>query len=307
MVLLYAFLLAFQSASASTQFDTTFREGLIALNRNDLTLAESRLSAASRLEPRNPRVWVALAQTCWKQGKPLEAETAAANAEANAADDAVARNAIDRFYADAGERFYFEAAQAHLRQQDFAAAIKTLDGARKRLPGRPQLELASGVAYYGLRRFPEAIDAFLRTISLDPGVEQPYVFLGRMLDQAEDRLPRILAVFDAFEKSAPGSYLPPFLSGKALVLANRPGDAEAQLRQSIALNDAFWESHFELGALLAARREWDAAAAELRRAAALNPSDAATHYHLARVYDRLGKPAEAAAERRLHAQLTDSK
>jgi hypothetical protein len=48
------------------------------------------------------------------------------------------------------------------------------------------------------------------------------------------------------------------------------------------------------------RRRFLAAAVEL------SPKDAATHYHLARLYDRLGKPAEAQAERDLHARLAAS-
>jgi tetratricopeptide (TPR) repeat protein len=278
------------------QFDTTFREGLIALNQNNLPVAESRLESASQIEPRNARVWLALAQTYWKLHKPVQ--TALHNAESFGASDSVVMSALPTLY--------FEIAQEDLNRQDFVAALAIVDGAIGKFPDNAQLQLAAGVSYYGLRRFPEAIDAFLRTTALDPSVEQPYVFLGRMLDQAEDRLPRILTVFAAFEKSPPESYLAPFLSGKALALGSRPADAEAKLRRSIALNDAFWESHFELGALLSSQRRWEAAAAEMRRAADLNPNDAATHYHLARLYDRLGKPAEAQAERDLHARLAAS-
>jgi len=289
MVLLYVLLFA-------AQFDTTFREGLLALNQNDLPLAESRLEAASRLEPRNPRVWLALAQTYRKERKPFDA--ALRNAESFGASDSVVMSALPTLY--------FEIAQDALSRQDFAAALGVLDGARKRFANNPQLELAAGVSYYGLRRFPEAMDAFLHTIELDPAVEQPYVFLGRMLDQAEERLPRITAVFASYAKKSDG-YLGPFLYGKALALGGQPAEAESQLRGSIARNDGFWESHFELGALLAGQRKYEEAAAEMRRAADLNPSDAATHYHLARLYERLGKTDEAAAERQTHARLTGIK
>lgn len=286
------------------QFDSTFREGLVALNQNNLAVAETHLEEASRLEPRNARVWLALAETYWKLHQPLPTEAALSKAEAGAANDDVVRRGLSTFYATAGEAYYFDVAQAHLRQQDFAAALTALDAGRKQFDSSAQLELAAGVAYYGLRRFPEAIDSFLRTIELDPGIEQPYVFLGRMLDQAEARLPRITALFAEFAKRAPDNYLSTFLYAKALALGNQPGPAETLLRQSIARNGAFWESHFELGALLAGQRKWEDAAAEMQRAAQLNPRDAATHYHLARLYDRLGKPAEAAAERELHARLT---
>ncbi len=127
-----------------------------------------------------------------------------------------------------------------------------------------------------------------------------------MLDQAEGRLPRITQAFAAFAKRAPDSYLSNFLYGKSLALGGDSDAAEPLLRKSIALNDGYWESHFELGVLLGSQRKFDTAAREVRRSAELNPNDPAPHYHLARFYDRLGKTAEASAERDLHARLTAS-
>jgi tetratricopeptide (TPR) repeat protein len=304
------------------QFDTTFKAGLIALNENQLAVAESHLEAASRLQPRNARVWLALAQTYWKLNKSQAAQTAARNAEANTSDAAVFHG-LSVFYLETAdyakaaeslqaairrnpsdESYYFELAQLRLKQQNFAAALETLDAGRKKFDKSAQLELAAGVAYYGLRRFAEAIDAFLRTIQIDAQIEQPYVFLGRMVDQAEERLPRITQAFATFAKTAPENHLSNFLYGKALRMGDDPDRAEASLRQSIARNDAFWESHFELGALLDQRGEFEAAAKEIRRSIELNPDDPAPHYRLARLYDRLGKAAEARAERELHARLS---
>jgi len=306
----------------AAQFDTTFRDGLIALNRNELAAAQSKLEAASALHPEDARVWLALAQTYSKLGKRVDATAAAQRAEAGAKGDPVVLHTLALFYSQAGddpraakmleatiaarpfeESYYFELAQLHLKHEDFAAALSTIDAGRKKFDRSAQLSLAAGVACYGLRRFPEAIDAFLRTIDLDPAVDQPYLFLGRMLDQAEDRLPRITGAFAAFAKRAPDDYRSTLLLGKALAVAGDPA-AESTLRRSIALNSSAWESHFELGVLLARSREYEDAAREIRRAVDLNPDDPAPHYHLARVYDRLGKSAEAAAERDRHARLT---
>src|SRR5262249_54621412 len=140
--------------------------------------------------------------------------------------------AIDRSPYD--EQYYFDLAQLQLKQQSFAAALETLDAGRKKFDKSPQLELAAGVAYYGLRRFPEAIDAFFRTIQLDPRVDQPYEFLGRMLDQGEDRLPKIREAFAAFAKNAPDNYLSSFEYGRVLA-SEPPEQAEPLLRRSIAL------------------------------------------------------------------------
>jgi len=69
------------------------------------------------------------------------------------------------------ESLYFEAAQPLLQQQKFSEAIPLLRRATERLAGSAQLELALGVAYYGLRRFDEAAAAFLRTIAIAPETE----------------------------------------------------------------------------------------------------------------------------------------
>jgi tetratricopeptide (TPR) repeat protein len=212
----------------------------------------------------------------------------------------VTLNLLATFYS---EDYYFQVAESHLERQDFAGALLTLDAGRKKFTANAQLELATGVAYYGLRRFPEAIESFLRTIQLDSSIEQPYTFLGRMLDQSEARLPAIRQAFAAFAVHAPANYVSSFLYGKALALGDEPTRAEPLLRKSIAQNGSYWESHFELGLLLDRQRKYEEAAGEMHRAAELNPRDPVPHYHLARLYDRLGKPAEAAAEREAHARL----
>lgn len=286
------------------QFDSAFHDGLIALSQNNLSLAQSKLEAASQLESRNPRVWMALAQTYWKEQKVLDAEAALRNAETWGANDQVVARALGIFYSEAGERYYFEAAQQHLQRQEFAAALSTLDAGRKRFDHSAQLELATGVADYGLRRFGEAIRAFLKTTEIDPTVEQPYVFLGRVVEQAEDQLPRVTETLAAFAKREPESYLSNFLYGRALLAGNHAGEAETYLRKSISENDAYWESHFQLGVLLSDRHQFEEAAREIRRSTELNPKDPVPHYHLARLYDRLGKPAEAKSERELHARLS---
>jgi tetratricopeptide (TPR) repeat protein len=312
----------FLLALLADQVEDPFRAGLIALNQNNLASAERNLEKASQLQPRDARVWLALAQTYWKLHKLEPSRAAAHNVEAYSGDPAILR-ALALYYSEtedykkaeqaletaigkngSNEGWYFELAQLFLKQQDFAAALKALDSGRKKFDKSAQLELAAGVSYYGLRRFPEAIDAFLRTIELDRDVEQPYVFLGRMLDQAEDKLPRIAQAFAAFVQRAPDDYMSNFLYGKCLLAAGDAARAEDLLRQSIDRNGGFWESHFELGELLDQQGKYEEAAREMQRSIELNSADPVAHYRLARLYDRLGKPAEARAERELHARLS---
>ncbi|MGO9232367.1 MAG: tetratricopeptide repeat protein [Bryobacteraceae bacterium] len=313
MVLGASVLVAAQPAS----FDEEFHHGLLALENNRLAEAKQSLQQASRLQPENPKVWMALAQAYLRSQQPGPANAAAKRAEVLAGNQPVIQRALALFYSETGdfakaaelarhdESFTFELGQGLLRRGDFAGALSFFDTARKRFPNSAQIALAYGVAAYGQRRFGDSIDAFLRVIRIDPSVEQPYVFLSRLLDQAGDRLGEITAAYAAWEKAAPRNCLPVCLHAKALSAAG--GDAaviEAELRRSIQLNDAYWESHFELGVLLAKDRRWEDAAAELKRGIELNPKHAAAHFQLARVYEKLGKPELAQAERAEHERLT---
>lgn len=230
-----------------------------------------------------------------------------AHAAANQADDAERelRAAADRDPLLAA--YAFDLGQWQLRRGDFAGAAETLGKALDRFPNSAQMQLGVGVAAYGQRRFADAIDAFLRVIAIDRSVEQPYVFLARILGQAGDRLPLVVAAFAAWEKAEPDNYRALCLHAKALAAAE--GDEteiEAKLRRSIQLRDDYWESHFELGVLLAKNRDWKQAAAELSRSVELNSKIAAAHFHLARAYDKLGDAERAKAERAEHQRLTAS-
>lgn len=203
------------------------------------------------------------------------------------------------------EAFVFDLGQLQLQKGDFSGALDTFDQGRRRFPASAQMHLAYGVAAYGQRRFTDAIDSYLEVTRIDPSIEQPYVFLARMLDQASDRLPRIVATYAAWVKAEPSNYLPACLYAKALAAAGSdPAKIEAELRRSIRLNDRYWQSHYELGVLLSEKRDWPAAQAELARSVDLNPKNAPAHFQLARVYDRLGKPDLAQAERAEHQRLT---
>jgi len=202
------------------------------------------------------------------------------------------------------EALYFEAVQPLLQQQKFAEAIAILTKARERLKGSAQLELALGVAYYGMRRFDDAATAFLATIAIAPDTEQPYVFLGKFLDQIPGRLPEVTKRFAAYERAHPANALGYLLHAKALVAQSiEPETARKLLEKAISINDQEPSAHFELGAMFFRSQRFEDAAREFERSAALDPANPVTHYRLANVYSRLGKREAAQAERDLHAKL----
>jgi tetratricopeptide (TPR) repeat protein len=316
--------------AAATPVEDSFRAGLLALQRGDLASARSNLETASKLSPRDGRIWVALSQTYWRLHKDVEAEDAAGKAATLGPEDPAVLQSLAIYYSEtrqtlraaqaAGKysakvpvdgaardraiELYFQATQPLLDQQKFAEAAAILQEAAARLPGSAQLELALGVADYGLRRFDDAADAFLRTIEIAPETEQPYTFLGRILDQIPGRLPQVTRRFAAFESANPASATGYLLHAKALDAQSiEPEAALRLLEKSIAINAGDASAHFEMGTVLDRLQRFAEAAVEFERTAKLAPSDPAAHYRLARDYDRLGKHDEAEAEREKHARL----
>jgi len=315
--------------AASATFEESFRAGLVALQRNDLVAAKSGLETASKMNPGNARVWIALAQTYRKVGDPRAAAMAVNKAEALGGKDPVVQSSLAIYWDEAGEpvkaadalaRYselvpgrearekaeakYFEAGQPLLRESKFAEALAIFDAGAKRLKDSAQLELGVGVAAYGLRRFDQAAAAFLRTIALQPEVPQPYLFLGRFLDQIPDRLAEVTSKFVEFEKARPEDPSGYYLHAKALnIQAAEPELAVVLLKKALTLNDRDPAIHFEMGAVLDRTRRYEEAAAEFERSAELAPNDPAVHYRLARLYARLGKTEQARVERERHAGL----
>jgi len=210
------------------------------------------------------------------------------------------------------ERPYFELARLRMSLEDFAGSLETIDRGERIFSKSPQLALLRGIALYGQRRFPEAVDAFLRSAELAPGLEQPHAFLGRILSHAHDRLDRVTARFAAFAAATPENYLSQYLYAAALLEGMGPAvnpetasKAEALLRRSIERKEDFADSHFEIGALLAKMRDFESAEKHLKRSVELNPKSSKAHYHLSRVYARLGKNELAEAARALHEKLTE--
>jgi tetratricopeptide (TPR) repeat protein len=315
---------------AFASFADSFRDGLIALDRGDLAAARENLEAASKIAPRDGRVWVALSQTYWRLHKNEEAEEAATKAAALAPEDAAVLQGLAIYYSETGQSLnaaraafgfsakapenanardhavdlYFAAARPLLDQQRFADAAGILQEAVARFPKSAQLQLALGVSDYGLRRFEAAADAFLRTIEIAPEIEQPYVFLGKILDQIPTRLPQVTERFAQYEAAHPESASAYLLHAKALDAQSISPDLALRLLQkSIAMNSGDASAQFEMGTVLDRLQRFPEATEAFGRAIELAPADAAAHYRLARDYDRIGKHEAAQAEREKHAEL----
>jgi tetratricopeptide (TPR) repeat protein len=198
------------------------------------------------------------------------------------------------------------AAEASLRAERFNEATALLTDANARFPRHAQLLLTHGVAAYGQRRFPEAARLFLQVNDLDSSIEQPYVFLGRMLDQLSDLSAEILPRMQRWAAAEKRNPQAPLVLAKALAAFSPEGKAqerEALLREAVRRGPQLWETRYELGCALEASGQLKPAVAEQEAAARLSPNEAPIHYRLSRLYARLNQPKLAAAARARHAAL----
>ena len=86
-----------------------------------------------------------------------------------------------------------------------------------------------------------------------------------------------------------------FEDGMALHQAGQLAKAEAAYQSAVTANGEFAEAHLNLGVVLHAQENFDAALGPIRRALTLNPAMAEAHYALAAVYQDQDNPEDAAA------------
>ncbi len=185
--------------SPQADFQSQFIRGLRALNDRDLATARASLLAASKLDPANPRVQVALAQTYWRLKQPALAAAAALKAEKLGASDPVTLRSLALFYSQqrnfskAGD---IEALCAAQDPQDPAASTramadyleasqpkKAIDAALA-APGweeRADLRNLLGKAYEADGQILKTIPELQAAIRLAPGNESHYFDLMQVL------------------------------------------------------------------------------------------------------------------------------
>lgn len=194
------------------------------------------------------------------------------------------------------ESHYTDLGNLLLRTQNFKEAITVLEYARPRFPDSAQIPLSLGVAYYGQRRFADAVDAFVQASKLAPDADQPHVFLGRVLEHAAGRKDEVKERLAAFAQAQPKNASAHFLLGKVSADAS-------ELRRSIELDPSNWEAHFELGNALERSGDYAGAIASFEKATKLAPGKSTPQYRLFRLYARTSQAEKAEAARLKHETL----
>ncbi len=144
----------------------------------------------------------------------------------------------------------------------------------------------------------QALAAYQQAATLQPKDPEAHLAAGRLLEEqekfsdAEDEYKRAFELAPSTDATAADA-----LTGLANISMRGRlfADAEAYLRELVAVRPNDAAAHVQLGRVLAAESKNDAAVLELETGAKLAPADLSVQYDLAEVYDTLGKNDRAEA------------
>lgn len=181
---------------------------------------------------------------------------------------------------------------------DNVGALAAVAEAATLAPSNFDAQFALGRARFGAGDPAGAAKAFRVAVALRPGDARARFFLATALENAGDDA----AALDAYrELVALNSQIAEGHMGVGVLLVKRGGaqidEGIAALERAVSLNGALYEGRVALGRALIRRGRPAAALAHLRRAAELAPDNPEPHYQLSLAYRRLGRTAEADAER----------
>lgn len=185
-------------------------------------------------------------------------------------------------------------AQSYLYGKQYGKAQLEFERMLVRDPDSANVHMLLGEAYDANGQLEPAIKEF-QAAAQKGNLPNLHFGLGYLLwkdhkyDQAEAEFRREL-------NTDPKNYQALAYLGDVLIKRGATEEARQCLRQSIAIHDGIWLTHFHLGVLAQEQKHYNDAITELRRAIALNGSRPEPHYRLAQALKATGQTKGAQVE-----------
>jgi Flp pilus assembly protein TadD len=270
-VFVVAFLLLF--AGDASQANELLKQGLMALQANQLQTAQKDLEAAAAISPDNPYIWTSLARAYWRMQDKKKAFASAQNAAKFSNHNAAVAHALAIFYTDAED--YKKAA---LFEEEYATS-KQAD--RDALGRAADLYLNAGYEVKGLQLAKQAYTASASA--------QDQNRLGRAL-LANKEIAEGTSNLAAAWKSDPASETFSFDYAQALLRQGNFTAASDALQPAFLAHPKNAQLALALGVARYGQRRFDEAIAAFLNTVAIDPS-------LPQPYEFLGKMLDQAGSR----------
>jgi len=276
--------------------DTSYYLGYAYFKQGDLKAAEKWLTEAARANPQDARVPYQLGLVYRKQGREDEAAKALALSDElrqrDAKETQLQRECVQKL--DQGSRDEAHAVCNQLydpndaekltvlgtiygKHGDFEDALQPLRRAAELAPESPQMQYNLALTYYQMNQFQQARKPLAAAVKRWPDLFQLNALYGAVLLKLGEELPAYQALHHAYQLNPQDSGTEDLLYLATLKLARK------DLAQKEKTSDAL--RYFE-------------------EAAKLRPREPAPHQGMAELYARIGRPAQATAERQEADRLT---
>ena len=213
------------------------------------------------------------------------------------------------------EQYIFDLGAEYMAHFTFEPALEVFRAGAARFPKSSREYVGLGIAHFALRQYPEAANAFLTALELEPSspsAASAWYSLAPSLSPTEWEhfVPRLkhLAETQPAKAEANFCYGATLLRvGIALGKGEWVDESENVLMTVIRLKPGYTEAHLELGSLFAARKQDEKALGEFLEAVRLDPDSVMGHYRLGQTYRNLGRLERAQAELSRYQELTRSR
>ncbi len=210
------------------------------------------------------------------------------------------------------EQYYTDLGLEYLSHFTFGPALEVFRVGSQKFPASLRQQVGLGLAHYALRHYPEAADAFLRAVEIDPSSPSAFAAWNTLpsfvaLTEWEGILPRLRRLAEAHPKSAEALYCYGATLFAHDLAAGKPENlvlAQSLLEQAMRLKPGFTDAHLELGNLYAAQKENEKAVVEFLEAIRLDPHSEMAHYRLGQIYRDSNRLELAQRELAVYAELS---
>lgn len=212
----------------------------------------------------------------------------------------------------ANEQYYFDLGAEYLTHFNFDAALEIFRVGTQKFPGASRQFVGLGFGRYALRQYPDATDAFLTALELDPTSRSALGGWNSLPPfQAPQEWERVLLRLRRLAELHPENAEVLYCYGVTLyrygvdgARAENFGLAESLLKRAIRLKPNFADAHLEVGNLYASQKENGNGLAEFLEAVGLNPGSEMAHYRLGQIYRDLNQLDLAEKELARYAELS---
>ena len=162
-----------------------------------------------------------------------------------------------------------------------------------------------GIAALDQRQYPVAIEAFGRAAELDEKY-RPMALTNRAIANIElEQYDEAAAILAGVVKANPNLARALFQQARVFTKRGQLDQAEANIRQVLAMFPRDRMSLQQLGELSKIKRDYDGALDCFQKILAIDPEDVGAHYNLMLIYRKVGRTDDAKREAKIFADLKD--